>query len=83
MSFHVLKQSMCSGFLLNKTSYSSIRDLIFPHQVDDVTVSVPPRLLKLNVYFVACSKSQFFDGAQLLLWKRWREQGGVVLLQVS
>lgn len=32
-------------------------NLVFPHEVDDVTVIIPPRRFKLHKYFVTCSKS--------------------------
>lgn len=57
--------------------------LIFPHEEDDLTVSIPPRWIKLHKYFIVCPKTQPLDGVQLVQRERRMEQGRVVLLQVS
>lgn len=64
-------------FIVDHTSH-----LIFPWEIDDLTVSIPPRQIKFHKYLVVRSKAESLDGVQLVQRERRMEQGLVVLLQV-
>lgn len=59
-----------------------LSDLVFPQQINDLAVSIPPRLVKLHKYFVVCSKPKPLDGVQLVQREGGLEKTGTLLLQV-